>query len=166
MTSPAPTQLPSEPPQPDHGASAQIPPAEQIMHDLANDLMSPYCPGRTIASCPSPNARKLETHIREQAEAGKTRQEIEKSLVERFGSDIQGYIGRPEILYGTALVALLAIVALVVAARRWTRSSAARAPSPMTPDELRAPGAAAGPRAASGRENDALDDALDRIDEF
>ena len=33
---------------------------ELILQELSNELMSPYCPGRTIAACPSPNARKLE----------------------------------------------------------------------------------------------------------
>ena len=27
--------------------------------DLANDLMSPFCPGRTLADCPSPQAKSL-----------------------------------------------------------------------------------------------------------
>lgn len=156
---------PASPKPTEHG---QIPQAEKVMHELSHDLMSPYCPGRTIASCPSPQARKLEAHILEQAETGKSREEIETSLVTRFGPDIRGYVGRPEILYGTALVALLAIVGLVLAARRWIRLTAARAPSPMAPDlaggEVRASTGSAA--ATSRRENDALDDALDRIDEF
>jgi cytochrome c-type biogenesis protein CcmH/NrfF len=94
------------------------------MHELSHDLMSPYCPGRTIASCPSPQARKLEAHILEQAESGKSREQIETSLVARF-PDIRGYVGRPEILYGTALFALLAIIGLSLAARRWVRRTAA-----------------------------------------
>jgi cytochrome c-type biogenesis protein CcmH/NrfF len=141
----------------------QIPQAEALMHELSHDLMSPYCPGRTIASCPSPQARKLEAHILEQAESGKSREQIETSLVERF-PDIRGYVGRPEILYGTALIALLAIVGLALAGRRWVRRTAARGPAAMTPDGLRTPGGSAA--ATSRRENDALDDALGRIDEF
>lgn len=140
----------------------QIPPAEALMHELSHDLMSPYCPGRTIASCPSPNARKLETHILEQAEAGKSREEIEASLVARF-PDIRGYVGRPEILYGTALVALLAIIGLTVAARRWVRRTAAGAATPRASEAGPNP---SGTAAGSRRENDALDDALGRLDEF
>jgi len=145
----------------------QIPPAEALMHELSHDLMSPYCPGRTIASCPSPQARKLETHILEQAEAGKSREEIETSLVARF-PDIRGYVGRPEILYGTALVALLAIIGLSLAARRWVRRTAARgsAAVPGAAGEAGSVAAGAGAGGTSRRENDALDDALDRIDEF
>lgn len=141
------------------------------MHELSHDLMSPYCPGRTIASCPSPQARKLEAHILEQAESGKSREQIETSLVARF-PDIRGYVGRPEILYGTALFALLAIIGLTLAARRWVRRTAAASGSSAVPGtagvagEPGAAGAGVGGASTSRRENDALDDALDRIDEF
>jgi cytochrome c-type biogenesis protein CcmH/NrfF len=144
----------------------EVPQAEALMHELSHDLMSPYCPGRTIASCPSPQARKLESHILEQAEAGKSREEIETALVARF-PDIRGYVGRPEILYGTAIVALVAIVGLALAARRWVRRTTGgmtRPGAPMVADLGAAPAGPAG--AASRRENDALDDALGRIDEF
>ncbi len=158
----APTQPAKQPSPP--AEPGQIPQAEAIMHELSHDLMSPYCPGRTIASCPSPQARKLEAHILEQAESGKSREQIETSLVERFGSDMRGYVGRPEILYGTALIALVAIIGLALAGRRWVRRTAARAPVGMVPDDLRVPGGSAA--STSRRENDALDDALGRVDEF
>jgi len=157
--------------------------AEDLATELSHDLMSPYCPGRTIASCPSPQARKLENSILEQAKAGKSRVEIESELASRF-PDIRGYVGRPEIIYGTAVVALLAIIGLILAGRRWvghSRASAIAAASG-TASQFAVATAGAGPAAAaspsaeglagtaagkpSPREIDALDDALDRIDEF
>lgn len=151
--------------------------AEALATELSHDLMSPYCPGRTIATCPSPQARKLEHHILEQAQQGKTRVEIETALAERF-PDIRGYVGRPEIIYGTALLALIAIIGLVVVGRRWVRQTRARAvavggatqaataglSTDLAPASPGAEVAAAGK--PSRREVDALDDALDRIDEF
>ena len=87
------------------------------------------------------------------AEDGMSRQQIESELVSRF-PDIQGYLGRPELIYGTALAALIAITMLLIAARRWTRRTApAQAPSAKVP-----------PPDAS--EMDRLDDALDRIEGF
>ena len=154
--------------------------AEALATELSHDLMSPYCPGRTIASCPSPQARKLEAHILEQAQQGMSRVEIETALADRF-PDIRGYVGRPEIIYGTALVALIAIVGLFLAGRRWVRhgrqpamaggltmSAVSDRPESAVPTErLLAPAPAADERAKpSRREVDALDDALDRIDEF
>ncbi len=152
--------------------------AEALATELSHDLMSPYCPGRTIATCPSPQARKLEAHILEQAQQGKSRLEIETALADRF-PDIRGYVGRPEIIYGTAVVALIAIIGLVLVGRRWVRSGRRHdpafaglappdAPSSKVPTEPEMPTspAAATTGRPSRRELDALDDALDRIDEF
>ena len=147
--------------------------AEALMQALSHDLMSPYCPGRTIATCPSPQARKLEAHILDQARSGLSREQIETSLVSRF-PDIRGYIGRPELVWGTAVGAVIALVFLFVMARRWVRGARPTAAAAASPDAAAiarpsAPAAAAGPAAAQGpsqREIDALDDALDRVDEF
>lgn len=148
--------------------------AEELTIELSHDLMSPYCPGRTIATCPSPQARKLEREIQAKAEAGMTRKEIEAELVARF-PDIQGYVGRPELIWGTALGAVLAIAALAWAARRWVLRGRAgqggsRVGAPAGSDVSgAAAGAAAtlgGVQAASQREIDALEDALDEVDDF
>lgn len=154
-------------------AKADTAQAEALATELSHDLMSPYCPGRTIATCPSPQARKLEQHILTQAQEGKSRVEIESALAERF-PDIRGYVGRPEIIYGTALLALLAIVGLVVVGRRWVRQTRARAAGVPAAGPSGAAGGlstdlpttAAPPGRPSRTEVDALDDALDRIDEF
>lgn len=144
--------------------------AEAVMQALSHDLMSPYCPGRTLATCPSPQARKLEMQILEQARSGMSREQIETSLVARF-PDIRGYVGRPELVWGTAIGAGLALVLLFVAARRWVRgagpSAAAASPDAAAIARPGAPKGAVGPLGApSQREIDALDDALDRVDEF
>jgi cytochrome c-type biogenesis protein CcmH/NrfF len=133
---------------------------DQILQSLSNDLMSPYCPGRTIASCPSPQARQLEDHILAQAQAGKSREEIETALVDRFGQSMMGYQPQPVLLYGSALVGLLALVALVMMGRRWVRR-----PAGMGMAAAVAAGAAAqaGPSQA---ELDRLEDELDDVDDF
>jgi cytochrome c-type biogenesis protein CcmH/NrfF len=166
---------PSAPEAPSGTASVRPEPeAEALMLELSHDLMSPYCPGRTIATCPSPQARKLEAQILDQARAGKSREEIESTLVARF-PDIRGYIGRPELVWGTAVAALIALVGLFLAARRWVRGGPQRAVPAASPDAaaVATPAAAqrpANPAGAAGgpsqREIDALDDALDRVDEF
>ena len=58
--------------------------------DLAAEMMSPYCPGRTIASCPSPQAGELIQWMQVQEAAGASREEVVEMLVERFGEDIYG----------------------------------------------------------------------------
>ena len=130
--------------------------AEQILQELSSDLMSPYCPGRTIASCPSKNARVLEDQILAEAKTGKTREEIEQQLVGRFGPDIVGYKPPPAVLYGTVAGGAVALGLLLYAGRRWVRKARTATAGPAAPE-------AAQPSRA---ELDALDDALDDEDGF
>ena len=132
---------------------------ELILQELSNELMSPYCPGRTIASCPSVNARKLEDDILAQAKEGKTREEIEQQLVDRFGTEIVGYRPPPAVLYGSIIVGVVALVMLALAARRWVRR----------PRVVHGPEGEKSNRdgkAPSAAELDALEDALDAEDGF
>jgi cytochrome c-type biogenesis protein CcmH/NrfF len=133
---------------------------DQVLQTLSNDLMSPYCPGRTIAACPSPQARQLEDHILAQAQAGKSREEIEGALVARFGDDIVGYRPQPVLLYGSALVGLLALVGVVMMGRRWARRPAAVGLGAVAAAGVGAHGA------PSQAELDRLEDALDEVDEL
>lgn len=134
-------------------------PPERVLSDLSNELMSPYCPGRTIASCPSDQARKLEDHILAEAQAGKSREEIEQSLVQRFGPQIIGYAPQPVVLYGAAAAGFAGLLLLVWAGRRWRRAKA-------TTVSVAASGPAAAATTLSARDRDRLDDALDEVDEF
>ncbi len=52
---------------------------------MAHELMSPYCPGRTLAECPSPNAAELRFWILNQAAAGASQEEVREMLAQRFG---------------------------------------------------------------------------------
>ena len=68
-------------------ASASAQPAGWA-YDLARDMMSPFCPGRTLADCPSPQADTLKMWILVQESAGRTRQDVEQALYERYGDVI------------------------------------------------------------------------------
>ena len=59
-------------------------------YDLGDELMSPFCPGRTLSSCPSPQAAELVQWIVTQEAAGATREEVLEVLVERYGEEILG----------------------------------------------------------------------------
>ena len=62
--------------------------AKSWSYDLAGELMSPYCPGRTLASCPSPQAAELVQWMVLQEADGATREQIVEMLIERFGEEI------------------------------------------------------------------------------
>ena len=66
-------------------ASAQ---PEGWAHDLSSEMMSPFCPGRTLADCPSPQADSLRMWILVQESAGRSRQDVEEELYERYGDVI------------------------------------------------------------------------------
>ena len=57
-------------------------------YSMAHELMSPFCPGRTLSQCPSPQAGELRQWIILQAAAGATREEVEAQLLARFGDEI------------------------------------------------------------------------------
>jgi len=59
-------------------------------YDLSHDLMSPFCPGRTLATCPSPQASELVQWIVMQEAAGASREQVVEMLIERFGEEILG----------------------------------------------------------------------------
>ena len=58
-------------------------------YELWHDVMSPYCPGRTLAECPSPQADELRLWILTQSAAGASREEVEASLYARSGDQIR-----------------------------------------------------------------------------
>jgi cytochrome c-type biogenesis protein CcmH/NrfF len=64
--------------------------APRWVYDLPHELMSPFCPGRTLADCPSPDAASLRMWIAVQAAAGRSRADVEQELYARYGEVIRG----------------------------------------------------------------------------
>jgi len=52
------------------------------------ELMSPFCPGLSLAACQSSKAGELREEIRERLSAGDSRTEIIDSIVERWGEGV------------------------------------------------------------------------------
>ena len=57
-------------------------------YELADEIMSPYCPGRALSECPSGNADAMRRWIIEQEQAGVDRAEVEEALYARFGDQL------------------------------------------------------------------------------
>jgi cytochrome c-type biogenesis protein CcmH len=73
------------------GAAGAEPPAEPEgwAYDLSNELMSPFCPGVTVAECSSSQAKSLIMWMVVQEAAGRTQADVEEELYERYGEQIR-----------------------------------------------------------------------------
>ncbi len=52
---------------------------------LSRELMSPFCPGRTLSACSSPQAESLRLWVIVQEASGRSREDVEAELYERYG---------------------------------------------------------------------------------
>lgn len=57
---------------------------------IARRTMSPFCPGRTLADCPSQYAAEWRQDIRQMVAEGRTPEEIQAEFARRAGGDLSG----------------------------------------------------------------------------
>ena len=80
-------------------------------HSLADELMSPFCPGRTLSDCPSPNATAVREEIRAWVHQGQSDEQIRATLRARFGDALAGEPESPWARAGPlAVIALIAVL--------------------------------------------------------
>ncbi len=101
-------------------------------YKLPHDLMSPFCPGRTIADCSSPQAESLRMWLIVQEASGRSRGDVEEELYERYG-DVLRPAPRARGFGLTAYVFPVVVflaggVVVAVFLRRQTRAAATREP--------------------------------------
>ncbi|MGE0863169.1 MAG: cytochrome c-type biogenesis protein CcmH [Vicinamibacterales bacterium] len=82
---------------------------------LFHRVMSPYCPGKLLATCGSSQADTLRQEIRQDLAAGKPADEIEAALYYRFGDSIRS---EPK-TSGAGLVAWVFPAVLLLATGAW-----------------------------------------------
>jgi len=58
-------------------------------YEVSHEIMSPFCPGRSLADCPSPQAESLRAWIVVQEATGRSRADVEAELLERYGDVIR-----------------------------------------------------------------------------
>jgi cytochrome c-type biogenesis protein CcmH/NrfF len=66
-----------------------VPTPGQQAYQLSAELMSPFCPGLTLAACPSPNAQTVRAEIAERFRQGESREAIVADLIARYGEGVQ-----------------------------------------------------------------------------
>ena len=109
------------------GASEEV---AQRAHSMARDVMSPFCPGRTLADCPSPDAAALREQIRAMLQDGVSEERVRSQLREQYGDIV---VGVPRGAVGWALPGvLLALgVGVLIYALRRLSASPETAPAPV-----------------------------------
>jgi hypothetical protein len=117
---------------------------------IARQTMSPFCPGRTLADCPSPNAAAWRAEIQELLTQGKSPSEIQALFEGRAERDLSG-IPHREIGYGLSVaIALSFALVLVLIFRRLRYHRAPLAPAP--------------PEALGAVDDDRLREELERVE--
>jgi len=109
--------------------------AEVQARALFTEVMSPFCPGLTLADCPSPNAFTMRGDIERRLKNGESRQAIVDELVKTYGAQI---LADPSdtpigsIVWGVPIaLSVLAAAGLAFFLRRATR--------PRSPEAANAP---------------------------
>lgn len=120
------------------GAAAQqvearfTPEVERQAAVLFTEIMSPYCPGMTLTTCPSPGAAVMKDSIRQVLAEGKSPREVMQGLEAAYGPEIRA---RPPAA-GFALLAWVGPFALLglggIGLTWWLRRANARHPVPVT----------------------------------
>jgi cytochrome c-type biogenesis protein CcmH/NrfF len=110
--------------------------------ELERELMSPYCPGRSLVECPSPQATELRMWIHAQEQAGVPREEVEARLYQEFGDTLR-HAPRAEgwglwayLVPGIAMLAGGALVVWFLGRSRRSVSEEPPAPPPLRDAEL------------------------------
>ena len=135
------------------GAAAEDP--KGWAYALSREMMSPFCPGRSLSDCPSTEAESLRMWILVQEAGGRERSDVEAELLDRYGDVIlaapraQGFGWAAYLLPAAVFVA--GGILLGVFLRTQTRMSHGLAPDALDPDlsrrvdeELRRSGARPG----------------------
>jgi cytochrome c-type biogenesis protein CcmH/NrfF len=124
---------------------------------IIDHTMSPFCPGRTLASCPSPNAATWRSEIRQWTREGVSTAEIRRRIEARTGFDLSG---TPEGPLGWKLPIVVASASMALLGLILYRLHSARSRRPeRKPDSTASEGAAgsADLETRLTRELDALD---------
>ena len=96
-----------------------------LANEMSRDLMSPFCPGRTLADCSSPDAAAVRQEIREALAVGEQPDAIRTRIEARFGDHV---VGVPRQLLGWLLPIL--VLCAGAAGLVWVLRRAVRRPAP------------------------------------
>lgn len=94
----------------------------KLSQEVSDTTMSPYCPGRTLSACPSPQARELRTQISAWFHQGYSVEGVRNQLLTIYGPEVRGapaFSGIGILAWIFPIVAIfLGVVLVVVRLRR------------------------------------------------
>ena len=62
---------------------------ERKTHQVFDNVMSPFCPGKTLNDCPSSEAAKLKSSLRDKLISGSQPEQLINELVEQYGDELR-----------------------------------------------------------------------------
>lgn len=133
QTEPAPATAPAP------SAAASPGEVSRISQEISNEILSPFCPGKSLDMCPSPNAAAVRREIQELAAQGKSKTEIKEYVITTYGEEFR-IIEPPAqdniALFIALLLGLIFAGALIfVLSRRRQEPNAVASQNPLHQDE-------------------------------
>jgi len=61
----------------------------RVTNDVSNEILSPFCPGKTLKMCTSPNAAEVRRIVQDKAREGKSKEDIKQEILEQFGDEFE-----------------------------------------------------------------------------
>ncbi len=61
----------------------------RLRTEISNEIYSPFCPGKTLVMCTSPNAAAVRRDIQDLAREGKDKETIKNEIVARYGEEFR-----------------------------------------------------------------------------
>lgn len=94
----------------------------RMTREISQEVLSPYCPGKTLAMCPSGQAGDVRREIQTMAGTGMEKEDIKEVLIGRFGEEFRMNDAPAEDnykLFGAIVVGFgLSLTAITMMARR------------------------------------------------
>lgn len=92
----------------------------RITHEVSNEIYSPFCPGKTLAMCPSPNAAEVRMQIQNMATEGLESEEIKEKIVTQYGEEFR--LVDPPLVDNVGLLGILLVGAILAGllVRSWS----------------------------------------------
>jgi cytochrome c-type biogenesis protein CcmH/NrfF len=102
--------------------AAPDPEAVRMANEVSHEVMSPFCPGKTLAMCTSSAAADVRRDIQKMAASGMEKEKIKETVIEEYGEEFRmveaGTSDNVPLLVGLGAGLTLAVIVVVVLSRR------------------------------------------------